>query len=72
MGTTLKQVNHALAVEGKPERLVRGKGYFYFTGGTAAQWHQSGVYVYRLGELTVIEWLRERDRLESDWQRSRS
>ena len=66
MRITLKQINDALRAAGHEEELVRGRGYFYFAGGDAAIWPSSGVYVYRLSELTLEQWLAERDRLAED------
>lgn len=52
-------VNHALAAAGHAERLVRGNGYWYFTEGNASRWPSSSVYVYRITDLTLDEWLAE-------------
>ena len=60
---TLNAINRALAERGHAERLVRGRGYFYFTGGAASEWNRSGVYVYHLNSYTLAEWLAERDAL---------
>lgn len=45
--------------------LVRGEGYFYFFGGDSASWEQSGVYVNRLNDLTLEQWLDEFNYLKS-------
>jgi len=55
---TLKRINQEIARRGGKERLVRGLGYFYFTDGDAASWPRSGVYVYRLGQLTLDQWIK--------------
>lgn len=61
---TLKAVNAALRAAGHKEELVRGDGYFYFAGGTAARWYTSTVVVENtLRGWTVDELLAERDRL---------
>jgi hypothetical protein len=61
-------VNRELARRGYPERLRRGPGYYYFSGGGAALWPTSGVYVYRADSLTVEEWMAEHDRLWKAWR----
>ena len=60
---TISAINIALHVRGHKERLARGKGYFYFYDGEAAEWPQSGVYVFRLNELTLEGWLEKRNEL---------
>lgn len=62
---TVAAVNRALKAAGHPERLRRGKGYYYFYGGNAAAWYSSGVYVSRVDAFTVEGWLAERRRLEN-------
>jgi hypothetical protein len=52
-------VNRALKHMGVEERLVRGRGYYYFAGGNAAAWPSSSVYVYRAEELSVGRWIAE-------------
>lgn len=39
--------------------LRRGDGYWFFTGGRADEFHQQGVYVYRIGDMTFGGWLKE-------------
>lgn len=57
---TLKQVNAALKAEGIDAELVRGQGYFYFTGKAMDVASEQGVYgVSRLGELSVERWVAE-------------
>ena len=55
------RLNRLLHKVGVPEdvTLRRGKDYFYFTGGSTAGWYSSGVYAYRLTDLTVGQWARE-------------
>jgi len=62
---TLNQINHALAARGVAERLVRGKGYFYFWEGDAPRWRNSCVMVFRLNAFTLDQWLAEYDQLKS-------
>lgn len=60
---TLKKVNKALEDKGIEDRLFKGKDYFYFWGPQACQFHETSVYVFRLSELTIEEWLQEYARL---------
>jgi len=60
------EVNRTLKARGVAERLRRGAGYYYFTGGRAASWPQSGVYIYRAADLTLAQWLAEYDRLAGE------
>jgi hypothetical protein len=58
-------VNFALTLANRSERLVRAKDYYYFTGGDAMSWPESGVYgVARAGDLTLAQWLHEFDVLK--------
>ncbi|WP_274644204.1 hypothetical protein [Pseudomonas serbica] len=54
---TFAAVNDALAKIGAKERLVKGNGYLYFTGGGAANWSSCSVMVPRLSDYTLDEWL---------------
>ena len=65
----LTDVNEALKARGEEPRLYRGKGYYYFAGGSAACWPTSGVYVNKAEEMTVDEWLDEYQRLKMEWGR---
>jgi hypothetical protein len=60
---TIATVNKALKAAGYPERLRRGKGYFYFTEGDAMGWYTSSVYVYRLDTYTAEQWVEQRNQL---------
>lgn len=55
----LRTVNNALAERGVKERLFKGNGYLYFSGGNAHKWHSSMVCVYKLNHLTLDQWLNE-------------
>lgn len=57
--TTTKQVNKAIAALGGSEELVKGDGYCYFVGGDTENWEQASVYVPRIGDLTVEQWVDE-------------
>ena len=66
--TRSAQVTRYLAQEGLPGyELVKGAGYFYFSGGgelgNVASWGESSVYTYRVGDYTLAEWLHEMRRL---------
>lgn len=56
---TLKAVNLALIKSGASEELVKGKDYFYFSGGDTPEWDGTIVYVPRLNDLTLDEWVDE-------------
>jgi len=50
-------VNRMLREKGYPEyKLARGRGYFYFYGGDTSSWHNTGVYVFSLSDLTLQGW----------------
>lgn len=59
MRLTLKAINKALKEKGYSTELVRGNDYFYFTGEEASRFFFSGVYVARLNELTLEQWVQE-------------
>lgn len=65
---TVRDVNARLAARGVAERLVRGKDYYYFSGGTSESWFTSSVYVARVSDLSIDSWMAEYDRL-SDYER---
>lgn len=53
---TLNKINKEIAAHGLKIELCKGKGYFYFWGEDVK--HDSeGVYVYRLNELGMQDWL---------------
>lgn len=62
---TLSQLNAYLQLHGITDRLVRGRGYFYFDG-DALSWKTSSVMVNRLNALTPRQWLEEYTNLRSD------
>lgn len=45
MRTTPTAVNKILKARGHAERLVRGRGYYYFVDGNASAWFSSSVPV---------------------------
>lgn len=61
MRITLNEINKALAAN--PElygvQLVRGASYFYFAGGCAHRWQESGVPTNHLSSMTVDSWVDE-------------
>jgi len=61
--SAVRRVNRALKEQGRNERLTydRGKDYFYFYGGRAATWPQSGVYVSREegNRMSTDRWIAE-------------
>lgn len=56
---TVGDVNKILASQGQPERLVKGQGYVYWAEGTTPEWDSSMIYVYRLSDLTIREYLED-------------
>lgn len=58
--STLKNVNAAIAAAGfAGYELVKGEGYFYFTGNDAHEFYDSSVAVYRVSDLTIGGWVDE-------------
>jgi len=57
--SSVSDVNKFLKSKNVKEKLAKGRGYYYFTGGDASSWYQSGVYVYSIGELTYEQWYDE-------------
>ena len=64
---TLRQVNAELARQGIAAELVKGAGYFYFTGEAVQYAAEQGVYgVYRPNELSLAQWVQEaRNRMQA-------
>ena len=56
---SIREVNKALAAMGVEERLCRGRGYYYFWHGSAPDWRECSVAVYRISAFTVREWIGE-------------
>ena len=57
------EVNQKMKARGVAGSIRHRTGSYYFTGGTAASWPTSGVYIYRAAELTLAQWLAEYERL---------
>ena len=64
MKLDLKHVNNELARLGYQAQLAKGQGYFYFQGGEAADWIDTGVKVRKLNDLTLKQWVGEFHRLQ--------
>ena len=62
------EVNRELKKSGSADKLVRGRGYYYFVGPSADTWHSSSVGVYRASDLTVERWMAEYESLKNDWR----
>lgn len=57
---TLKKVNAELARTGIRAELVKGDGYFYFSGQDVELAQEQGVYgVFRLNDLSLEQWVEE-------------
>jgi len=63
MKLDLNHVNAELARLGYKAQLAKGKGYFYFRAGEAADWIDTGVRVRKLNDLTLKQWVGEFHRL---------
>lgn len=59
MRITLKNINAALKIKGYSDELVKGNGYFYFSGDKSANWHTSSVPTMHLNAMTVEEWIEQ-------------
>jgi hypothetical protein len=64
MRLPLKSINGRLAELGTKARLERGDGYFYFSGGEAADWLDRTVKVPTLASLNLDQWVEEFERLK--------
>ena len=58
---TRTAINKALAEAGfEPgTEIVRGNGYWYFTGGDTSSWYSTSVYTYHLADMSVQDWVDE-------------
>jgi hypothetical protein len=52
-----RTINKALSSKGYSDKIFAGEGYFYFSGDTASKFPQSSVYVYRLNDLSLEQWV---------------
>ena len=65
--TTISRVNDALEAAGfEGVELVRGNGYFYFSGGDSVRWRTTAVYTDRLTGMTVEQWVDEARQLRGE------
>lgn len=60
---TLKQINAELKKRGVDATLVKGRGYFYFTGPATDGFFSTSVAVYSLSAFTLDGWMKEWDYL---------
>lgn len=60
---TLRQINDAIRDRGIRAVLMKGRGYFYFTGPDVELASSTSVWVYQLNELTLPQWMAELDRV---------
>lgn len=64
---TLKSVNKALAERGAKEELFYNRqGYYYFAEGNTRRWQSTIVYVPRLNDLTIEQWVAEWENLSNN------
>jgi hypothetical protein len=52
-------VNKVIRAAGIDAQLVKGSGYFYFTGAAVEGAFTTSVNVYLLADLTLEEWMKE-------------
>jgi hypothetical protein len=64
---TLGDINKALRSQGVKDKLVKGRGYFYFVGDASA-WPDNAVHVHNVSDLDLDAWIAhyERLKLEAD------
>ena len=62
-------VNRAIKTMGGEEKLVAGHGYCYFMGGNAPAWPACSVYVMRISDLPVDQWVDNYNALKADFDR---
>lgn len=60
---TLRQINDAIRDRGIRAVLMKGRGYFYFSGPDVELASSTSVWVYQLNELTLPQWMAELDRV---------
>jgi hypothetical protein len=51
--TCPQQFNRILRQEGVEEKLVRGRGYYYFADGESSAWYSSSIGVYRITSCEI-------------------
>ncbi len=56
---TAATVNAELKRLGFEERLVRGRGYYYFCEGNAHMWPSCSIHVYQANSMTLEQWIEE-------------
>lgn len=62
MRVTINKVNEALRRlpgAGDDAEIVKGNGYWWFAGHTAAGFYSQSVYTMNLNDLTLEEWVAE-------------
>jgi hypothetical protein len=57
----LRSVNKTLEEMGRKGELVKGDGYFYFIGDAVEYAESTSVFVFKLNDLTMLEWVKEFD-----------
>lgn len=59
MRVTINKVNAALQAAGFDVEIVRGIGYWYFSGEGTMGWYCTSVITYHLSDFTVEGWVNE-------------
>lgn len=72
-GATVAKINKALRALGTETRLVRGEGYWYFSGGDAEMWYaETGVYgVTTVASMSVESWVGIYQERQAEYERMR-
>ena len=60
---TSRQINDAIHERGISAVLMKGRGYFYFSGPDVELAPSTSVWGYHLSELNLSQWLAELDRI---------
>lgn len=62
----ISQVNAALKKAGLDAEIVKGNGYFYFSGPGTEKWYTASVMVNSVSQLTLDQWVAEYHTLKAD------
>jgi hypothetical protein len=69
---TAATVNAEFKRRGYPERIVQAKDYVYFNGGNTSSWTDTMAGgVFRVGQLSVAQWVELLDRMRAEYERWR-
>ena len=63
---TIKSVNKMIASKGILAEIVKGDGYYYFTGSDVELAEYTSVYVFKLNDMTMQQWSESIDSIVAD------